>query len=201
MKGPRTGSRLVARVLWGRHIKRGDAMRRTRLHWMVLVAVSALTACSDSGTGNGGSGGAAGTGGTAGAGGIAGTGGAGGMGGMGGTAGTGGMGSPPEATIITPGTDSGTSNPDYAYDGFDSDLGLWYKDVMCGRQWCRSGRWGAQRRRSRLEDESDGDSTGSSRRRGEHHGAALLGRLLWCNARHHARGHGQQRTGDGVRAT
>lgn len=44
--------------------------------------------------------------------------------------GTGGMAnSPPEATIVEPASDSGTSNIDCVYDDFDSDLDLWYKDV------------------------------------------------------------------------
>ncbi len=36
---------------------------------------------------------------------------------------------PIEATIVEPASDSGTSNSDYVYDDFDSDLDLWYKDV------------------------------------------------------------------------
>lgn len=83
---------------------------------MAILAVTALVACeSSSETG--------GTGGTAGSGGMAGTGGAAGMGGTGGTN------AAPEATIVTPASDSGIDNPDYVYDDFDSDLGLWYKDV------------------------------------------------------------------------
>jgi hypothetical protein len=37
---------------------------------------------------------------------------------------------PPEVTITNPGTDSGTSDTQYAYDGSDEALGLWYKDVV-----------------------------------------------------------------------
>lgn len=49
------------------------------------------------------------------------------MGGVGGAGG--GTNSPPEASIVAPAADSGNSNPDYAYDGYDDDLALWYKDV------------------------------------------------------------------------
>jgi hypothetical protein len=37
--------------------------------------------------------------------------------------------SAPEATIVEPSMDSGSSNPDYAYDGYDDGMALWYKDV------------------------------------------------------------------------
>lgn len=36
----------------------------------------------------------------------------------------------PVVEITTPETDTGTDNPDYAYDGYDDTLGLWYKDVL-----------------------------------------------------------------------
>lgn len=36
---------------------------------------------------------------------------------------------PPEVSIIDPESDSGSSDDRYAYDGFDSGLGLWYTDV------------------------------------------------------------------------
>lgn len=57
-------------------------------------------------------------------GGVGGVGGAGGMGGVGG-----GTNTPPEATIVEPAADSGINDSEYAYDGFDSDMSLWYKDV------------------------------------------------------------------------
>ena len=50
--------------------------------------------------------------------------GAGGAGGAGGSDNT-----PPEATIIDPDSDSGTSNPNYTYDGFDDGMQLWYLDL------------------------------------------------------------------------
>jgi len=96
-------------------------MRDYRHNWIVLVAALALIGCGEDGTGTGGAGGTAGTGGTAGAGGSAGMGGTGGAGGTANTA--------PEATIIDPASDSGTSNNDYVYDGFDDPSGLWYKDL------------------------------------------------------------------------
>ncbi len=37
--------------------------------------------------------------------------------------------SPPTASITTPAVDTGTSDFNFAYDGFDVQLGLWYKDV------------------------------------------------------------------------
>lgn len=80
-------------------------------------------ACTDVGQ-PGGTGGDAGAGG----GGVGGDAGAGGMGG-GGTAGGGGSNNAPEATIVTPASDSGVNDDIYAYDGFDDDLDLWYTDV------------------------------------------------------------------------
>jgi hypothetical protein len=97
---------------------------------IAMVAALSVTACS-SDSGDGGSGGSGGSGGTAGAGGMGGSGGDAGGGGAAGTGGSGGGGanSAPEATIVVPASDSGTDNPSYVYDGFDSDLGLWYLDV------------------------------------------------------------------------
>ena len=63
-------------------------------------------------------------GGTGGTGGVAGTGGVGGPGGVGGTANT-----APEATIVEPAADSGINDAEYAYDDYDSELELWYKDI------------------------------------------------------------------------
>ncbi len=37
---------------------------------------------------------------------------------------------PPTASITTPSSDSTGDNAAYAYDGYDSTLGLWYKDVL-----------------------------------------------------------------------
>ncbi len=93
---------------------------------VTLIAVAALAGCSDEGSDGNGSGGTAGSGG---AGGAAGMGGMAGMGGAAGLGGMGGMGSPPEATIVDPATDSGNSDVDLVYDGFDMDLNLWYKDL------------------------------------------------------------------------
>lgn len=36
---------------------------------------------------------------------------------------------PPSVSITDPPADTGTSDPDFVYDGFDGDLGLWFKDV------------------------------------------------------------------------
>lgn len=38
--------------------------------------------------------------------------------------------SPPVDEITAPATDTGTDNPDYAYDAYDDTVGLWYKDVL-----------------------------------------------------------------------
>ena len=108
-------------------------MKRRAGLLLAILAAFAVASCSDDSNG-GGSGGAGGSGGSSGTGGSAGVGGAGGMGGAGGIGGASGMGgmtsnTPPEATIITPASDSGTNNASYVYDGFDSDLGLWYLDV------------------------------------------------------------------------
>ena len=90
-------------------------MKHYRRHLIALLAAVALVGCGEEATGSAGSGGMGGT---------AGTGGSAGMGGTGGTANT-----SPEATIIDPASDSGTSNNDYVYDGYDDGLGLWYKDL------------------------------------------------------------------------
>ena len=103
-----------------------QTMKRYRPQLIALLAAGALVACGGGSTGSGGTGGTAGAGGTGGMGGAAGMG---GTAGAGGTGGTGGTNSPPEATIVAPASDSGTDNPDYVYDGFDSTLNLWYLDV------------------------------------------------------------------------
>ncbi|MGB5351935.1 MAG: hypothetical protein WBN10_20160 [Polyangiales bacterium] len=92
-----------------------------RHYLFALVAAVTLVACTDVGE----------TGGTAGGGGMGGGAGegGGGMGGMGGMGGDGGTNTSPEATIVAPASDSGVNDEVYAYDGFDSDLGLWYTDV------------------------------------------------------------------------
>lgn len=102
-----------------------------RYKWSIVFAfVLAISGCSDDSDGGaGGSGGSAGTGGSGGEAGTGGVGGDAGASGAGGGAGMGGMNTPPEATIITPATDSGNSDPELAYDGFDEDMGLWFKDV------------------------------------------------------------------------
>jgi hypothetical protein len=91
--------------------------------WIALAAALTLGGCTDVGgpPNNGGSGGDAGSGGMAGMGGTS------GMGGMAGAGG--GSNTPPEASIVDPASDSGTSNPDLVYDGFDIGLQLWYTDV------------------------------------------------------------------------
>lgn len=108
-------------------------MKRHSTFLLLIVTAFVAASCSDdsNGGGTGGTAGSGGTGGTAGVGGMGGAGGAAGVGGIGGAGGTGGMVSntPPEATIIAPASDSGTDNPSYVYDGFDSTLGLWYLDV------------------------------------------------------------------------
>ncbi|MFW2390689.1 MAG: hypothetical protein ACN4G0_20310 [Polyangiales bacterium] len=113
------------------------AVRRQANHYrpllFALVAAVAVLACTDvppSPGGTGGTGGTAGDGGAGGTGGVGGSGGVGGMGAIGGVGGAGGTANtPPEATIVEPAADSGSSNLDYIYDGYDSDLELWYKDI------------------------------------------------------------------------
>jgi hypothetical protein len=109
---------------------KGTVMRHLGL-LITIVAALCMAACSDSD--DGGTGGSGGSGATGGGGGMAGAGGTGGAGGVGGTAGMGGTGgvgnTAPEATIITPASDSGTDNPDYVYDGYDDALTLWYFDI------------------------------------------------------------------------
>lgn len=93
-----------------------QATKQYRHYLIALVAAGALVACTD----------VAEPGGTAGSGGMGGDAGAGG-GGMGGG---GGANVAPEATIVAPASDSGVNDEFYAYDAFDSDLDLWYTDVV-----------------------------------------------------------------------
>ncbi|MGB5812434.1 MAG: hypothetical protein WBG86_17985, partial [Polyangiales bacterium] len=100
-------------------------MDSKRLAWTVVLGLVVATAgCGDDTGGMAGSGGTAGAGGSMGQGGFAIPGGADGGGGTGGVENT-----PPEATILSPASDTGMSNMDFVYDGFDDDLGLWYKDL------------------------------------------------------------------------